>query len=315
MTSKKQILAVFPGQGSQKVGMGQELSQSNEIAKNIFEKADKALGFPLSKLCFEGPNEDLTATHVAQPAILTTSIISYEIFKQTSQGKLTPVIAAGHSLGEYSALVAAGALSFEDAVVLVNKRGRYMQEAVPKGLGSMLAVLGKEVSEIEAAIAEVKDGIVEIANVNAPGQIVVAGEVTALNALKEVMKGSKIIELNVSAPFHCKLMQKAAENLKKDLAAINFKECAFPVISNFSAKPVRTADEIRTSLELQVCGRVRWVESMMYALSAFDPLTSVEFGAGNVLNGMMKRISSPTERLNAADNQKSIEDTAAALSA
>ena len=298
MTEINNILALFPGQGSQKVGMGKELYQSNEIAKESFLLADRELGFPLSKLCFEGPAEELTLTHIAQPAILTVSVICYQIYKSKFKDFSLPAIAAGHSLGEYSALVAAEAIKFEDALHLVHKRGRYMQEAVPQGEGSMLAILGKEVAEIEEAIEKIEQGLVEIANVNAPGQIVVAGHIKALEELKKIMSGSKIIELNVSAPFHCKLMQPAADNLKKDLAKTDFMPCKFPVISNQSALPVKEAEEIRKQLELQVCGRVKWVESIQYAITNYSPLASYEFGAGNVLNGMLKRISPQIARIN-----------------
>jgi len=308
MSEKKRILGLFPGQGSQKVGMGKELQATSAIAAEYFEKADKALGFSLSSICFEGPQERLTATEIAQPAILTVSTICFEIAQECSQEKLLPSAAAGHSLGEYSALVAARAISFEDAVQLVNKRGRYMQEAVPMGEGAMVAILGKEVAEIELAIEKVKSGVAEVANINAPGQIVVAGHKKALDELKTVMAGSKIMDLPVSAPFHCKLMKKAEENLAKDLNAINFSTCRFPVYSNFSAKPVYEPEDVRQNLISQVCGKVRWVESMKRAISDYKPEAVVEFGFGAVLTGLMKRIHADIPRFNAdgLENAKEI---------
>jgi [acyl-carrier-protein] S-malonyltransferase len=296
MSNEKNTIALFPGQGSQKVGMGKELFLASEIARGLFERADKALGLPLSTICFEGPADRLTATEIAQPAILTVSVICYEIAKAALGEKLTVCAAAGHSLGEYSALVAAGALRFEDAVVLVNKRGRYMQSAVPAGVGKMVAVLGKEVPELEAAIAKVTSGVVDIANINAPGQIVVSGKREAVDEFIAVLGGAKVIELQVSAPFHCALMEPAAIELARDLDAAEIMPAKFPVIANVLAAPVQTPEQIRDALKRQVCGRVRWVESMEYATTNFPAARAVEFGAGNVLSGMLKRINAAFPR-------------------
>ncbi len=293
------IFALFPGQGSQKVGMGKELHERYETAKRLFRVADEALGFSLSSICFEGPADKLTLTEITQPAILTVSTICFEIAKAES-GSAFPAVAAaaGHSLGEYSALVAAGALTFEDAVVLVNKRGRYMQEAVPVGTGKMVAVLGKEVSEIEAALVNEGDKVAEVANINAPGQIVVAGSVSGVNAFIEKLGTAKVIELPVSAPFHCSLMKPAEERLREDLRSVSIKTPAFPVYQNFSATAVTDAETIRENLARQVCGRVRWVECVENAVRETTPAAVWEFGAGNVLTGLVKRINSAVTRVN-----------------
>lgn len=296
MNTTQHTIALFPGQGSQKVGMGKDLAQNSDIARNIFDRADKALGFSLSSICFEGPADKLTSTEIAQPAILTVSVICYELAKAALGDRLSVCAAAGHSLGEYSALVAAGALRFEDAVVLVNKRGRYMQSAVPAGAGKMVAVLGKEVPELEAAIAKVTSGAVDIANINAPGQIVVSGKRESVDEFIAALGSAKVIELQVSAPFHCALMEPAATELARDLDAVEILPAKFPVIANVLAAPVSTPTEIRDALKRQVCGRVRWVESMEYATTKFPSARAVEFGAGNVLSGLLKRINSSFPR-------------------
>ncbi len=287
------VLGLFPGQGSQKVGMGKELFEQSSVARSIFGAADEALGFKLSDLCFNGPAEALTATEHAQPAILTVSTICYRLAADTG---LSLAAAAGHSLGEYSALVAAGALRFEDAVVLVNKRGKYMQSAVPVGHGKMVAVIGKETAEIEAAIATVQGGVVQIANINSPGQIVVAGDAAAVDAFKGAMGDARMTDLAVSAPFHCALMQPAADQLAVDVDRCEIKSAAFPVYANFTAHAVRSPDEIRAALKAQVCGRVRWIECMENAIKTEGIEKAVEFGAGAVLSGLLKRINGAISR-------------------
>ena len=209
MEISKNIFAMFPGQGSQKIGMGSGLISTFPKANEFFEIAESQLGFSLKQLCLEGPIERLTMTENAQPAILTVSTIAYAALQASHDVK--PVIAAGHSLGEYSALVAAKAISFSDAVLLVHKRGRYMQEAVPVGTGKMVAVLGKEIADIEDVLAKVGDGVAEIANINAPGQIVVSGDVAGVSAFVAGLGKARVIELPVSAPFHSSLMKLGAQ--------------------------------------------------------------------------------------------------------
>jgi [acyl-carrier-protein] S-malonyltransferase len=277
--------------------MGKDLFEAEAIAKEFFERADSALGFSLSKFCFEGPAEELTATAVAQPAILTVSTIAYNL-AITARPEIKPAVAAGHSLGEYSALVAAGALDFEDAVRLVNRRGSYMQDAVPRGQGKMAAVLGKEISDVEQAIESIDDPNVQIANINAPGQIVVAGSAAGIDKFIESFVDAKIKELDVSAPFHSPLMKPAADKLAQDLAEAKIKAPEFPVYSNFLAEPLSDPEKIRAALIDQVCGRVRWVECMQHAIEQFKPSVAVEFGAGRVLTGLLKRIDKGLNKAN-----------------
>lgn len=289
MNDTSRILALFPGQGSQKVGMGKQLFDSHELAQEYFTMADKALGFSLSEICFSGPAEKLTSTAIAQPAILTVSVIAYEIARRDNP-QMNIVAAAGHSLGEYSALVAARAISFSDAALLVHKRGRYMQEAVPKGQGAMVAVIGKELSDIESALSKVTTGIAQAANINAPGQVVVAGDIAGIEAFKAALGGGKVIPLDVSAPFHCKLMAPAATALAKDLDALTINKCAFPVYCNFTAQATTEPAQVRQNLKDQVCGRVRWVECMENAITEQNPTSATEFGEGKVLTGLMRKI-------------------------
>ena len=305
------IFALFPGQGSQKVGMGKQLFEQYPIAKELFERADSALGFSLSSICFEGPADKLTLTEITQPAILTVSTICFRLFQQQPQANSHSIVAAaGHSLGEYSALVAADALSFEDAVRLVNKRGRYMQEAVPVGTGRMVAVLGKEVAEIQAAIDANTAGVAQIANINAPGQIVVAGSVEGVAGFVEKLGTAKVIDLPVSAPFHCSLMKPAEEKLRVDLKNISIKKPNFPVYQNFTATFSDDPEVIRENLARQVCGRVRWVECVENATQQKQPSAVWEYGAGNVLTGLVKRINSSIPRVN-IDSPESLAGMAA----
>ncbi len=304
MNKTSRIIAMFPGQGSQKVGMGKALYEKYETARRLFQTADSVLGFSLSDLCFKGPEDRLTGTAIAQPAILTTSVIIYRIWKETSGASTDVAAALGHSLGEFSALVAAGAIAFEDAVNLVHKRGRYMQEAVPMGHGKMVAVLGKEAAEIEEALRKVKSGTAEIANINAPGQIVVSGHAGAVDAFVVALGRAKVIELSVSAPFHCSLMKPAADRLAEDLKTLSISKPQFPVVANYSAEYSENTDVIRGWLEAQVCGRVRWVESVQTAISQFQPGGAVEFGEGGILSGMLRKIDSSLQRFPAFEGDQ-----------
>lgn len=306
----KSIAGLFPGQGSQSVGMGADFYHSTETGRSIFAKADAVLGYSLSKLCLEGPLEELTLTMNSQPAILVVSYISY------LQAEIPLTAAAGHSLGEYTALVAAGALEFEDAVSLVHRRGRYMQEAVAPGQGKMLAVMGPSEEEIRQTAAEIDAGVIEIANLNCPGQTVVAGDLAGADAFAEKIAaaGAKVIPLNVSAPFHCSLMKPAAEKLAKDLDATTFAAPKFPVYANVNAKPVASAAEVRERLKEQVCGSVRWTESMVNLIEGHKIELAVEFGPGAVLSKLLKRINSAVARQEVFNSQ-SLAKARAAVSA
>ena len=293
MEEKVSAFGMFPGQGSQKIGMGKNYYDSSSLAQDIFHTADEILGFKLSSICFNGPIEELTKTEIAQPAILTVSFISYLIHKD----KYNIIGAAGHSLGEYSALVASEAISFDEAVSIVHNRGIYMQKSAPEDGGKMIAILGKELFEIENCLHNITDGIVDIANINAPGQIVLAGNTEGIQQVKNNLKGAKIIELNVSAPFHCRLMKHAEELLTKDLQKITFSKPKFPVYANASASEVYTEAEILEALKSQVCSPVRWVEIIEKFFNKNNNIKScVEFGYGNVLSNLVKRIN-PTLQL------------------
>ncbi len=291
------ILGLFPGQGSQAVGMGQDFFKQSDRARDIFQQADRALGFEISELCFQGPLEKLTLTEHAQPAILLVSVISY------LHSDVNLKAAAGHSLGEYSALVAAGTLKLEDAVQLVHKRGRYMQEAVEPGAGKMVAVMGPTEADIRDTLKGVAVGVAEIANLNSPGQTVVAGDVPGVDAFATAIqaRGGKVIPLNVSAPFHCSLMEPAAKNLAADLDAMTFNDPAFPIYANVTAGAVHTGAEARELLKQQVCGSVRWTECMENAVRAESISHSVEFGAGGVLSKLLKRIVPSVTRFEVPD--------------
>lgn len=289
------MIALFPGQGSHKVGMGAALADSSSRARDIFAEADAALGFKLSKLCCDGPIEELTLTENAQPAILTVSVMAYEVAKEQLGDLLQPRIAAGHSLGEYSALVASGALNFSDAVRLVHKRGQFMQEAVAPGAGRMVAVLGKELEEIDRILSDLGDIACDVANINSPGQVVVSGSKDGISSFLEALGKAKVVELQVSAPFHCRLMAPARDKLVVELNATPFRRGCFPIVTNIDALPVQEPDEIRDALTRQVCGRVRWVECVNTALNIIPDGRVCEFGEGNILSGLMRRIQNKVE--------------------
>lgn len=294
--AKAKIAAVFPGQGSQYVGMGKELAEKHPIVAETFAEADEALKFSLSRLCFEGPEEELTLTRNTQPALLVTSVA---IFRLLEAHGFAPDLGAGHSLGEYSALVAAGAMSFADAVRTVRLRGELMEEAVPPGQGTMAAILGLERELVEALCREVA-GVVEPATYNSPGQVVVAGDTEAVHALMEraLAKGARRAQLlKVSGPFHSSLLAGAGQRLGEWLASIPIAPPKFPVYSNVTAAPVTTPEEIRACLARQVSAPVRWEESVRNMV-AEGATRFVEVGPGRVLSGLIKRIEREAELFN-----------------
>ena len=284
------IAFVFPGQGAQKVGMGQSLAESFPICRDTFAEADDALGESLSGLCFDGPAEALMLTENTQPAILA---MSTAVARLAVSNGIQAQFAAGHSLGEYSAHVAAGTLSFADALRMVRRRGRYMQEAVPLGEGAMAAILGLDADGVARACAESADGqIVTPANLNAPGQVVIAGHAPAVMRASERAKAlgaKRAIPLSVSAPFHCPLMKPAEERLAPELRALRSNDPAFPVVANVDAQPKRTAADSIEALVRQVSSPVRW-EDVVRRLVADGARTFVELGPGNVLAGLIKKI-------------------------
>jgi len=291
----------FPGQGSQKVGMGQALADAFPEARAVFDQADEALGFQLSRLCREGPEPELQLTANTQPAILATSLAAFRVLEAHG---VRPDWVAGHSLGEYSALVAAGALSLADAVTAVRRRGQYMQEAVPVGEGAMAAILGLELPAIETACRSAAEGqVVAPANVNSPGQVVIAGHAAAVERAAEACRAAgakRAIRLPVSAPFHCALMQPAQDRMQRDLAALRFADPGVPLVNNVDARPVRSADECREGLVRQVTAPVRWQESVE-RLVAEGVTSFVEVGPGVVLSGLVKKIAKGVRVLNVED--------------
>lgn len=294
---------VFPGQGSQAVGMGKELFDLYPAAKAVFEEADSALGFSITDLCFGGPEEELRKTFNTQPAILTVSIACQRVLAENG---VVPAIVAGHSLGEYSALVAAGALAFADAVRLVRKRGQFMQEAVPLGQGSMAAILGLERDQIIAVCREVeaKAGPVQAVNFNCPGQVVIAGATAAVDAAVEALKAAgakRAIPLPVSAPFHSTLMKPAAEKLAGELAKITVADAKIPVVANVNGQIVTKGDAIKESLVKQAASPVLW-EDCVAAMTAVGAVNFVEVGPGKVLTGFTKKIAKDANTLNVEDD-------------
>jgi [acyl-carrier-protein] S-malonyltransferase len=281
---------LFPGQGSQFAGMGKSLAEAYPEAARVFEEADSALGFALSTLCFEGPDDALRLTENTQPALLTVSVAAYAVLR--ANGVAADYV-AGHSLGEYSALVAAGSLGFADAVRLVRKRGQYMQAAVPAGVGAMAALLKMPVEKLEGVLAEAAQGeVVTAANLNSPDQIVIAGHAGAVNRAMELAKAAgakRAILLPVSAPFHCPLMKPAQEKLKIDLDATEFRDLEVPLVNNWQAREIRTGAEAREGLFQQVPNPVRWSDSVAF-LVGNGVTRFIEVGAGGVLTGLLRNI-------------------------
>ncbi|WDF49363.1 ACP S-malonyltransferase [Paenibacillus sp. KACC 21273] len=293
------IAFVFPGQGAQKVGMAKDVHDALPQAAQLFKTADQTLGFSISELAFEGPEEQLKQTANTQPALLTASIALLEALKSKN---ITPDYVAGHSLGEYSALVAANALDFEEAVAIVRARGQFMEQAVPSGQGAMAAVLGAEREPLAALCAEISatGHAVELANVNCPGQIVVSGSVEGVNAASARVKeigGKRAIMLEVSGPFHSSLMKSAADQLSKRLQSVSFRDATVPVVANVTATTVTTASEIQALLVEQVYSPVLWEDSVRFLINEGVD-TFIEIGPGNVLTGLIKKIDKNVRLIN-----------------
>jgi [acyl-carrier-protein] S-malonyltransferase len=284
------IAFLFPGQGSQKVGMGKALAETYPICRQTFDEADAALGTPLSRVCFDGPQDQLTLTENAQPAILAASIAAFRLL---ASKHLRPDVVAGHSLGEYSANVAAGTITFADAVRIVRRRGRYMQEAVPVGTGGMAAILGLDTDKVLRACAEAADGeIVSPANMNGAGQVVIAGHRNAVARAGERAKAlgaKRVIGLPVSAPFHCALMKPAEDRLAPELRALPVHDPQVPIVANVDAEPKRTSAAAIEALIAQVSSPVRW-EDVVRRLASEGVTTYVEVGPGTVLTGLVRQI-------------------------
>ena len=293
---------IFPGQASQYAGMGRDLAENFQSAREVFEEADEALGFSVSKMCFEGPEQVLQLTENTQPAILTVSVAALRAMQ--SEGFPRPDYVAGHSLGEYSALVAAGSLSLADGVRTVRARGRYMQEAAPVGSGAMAAVMGADLGTVMEACNEAQQGGVCMpANINTPSQIVIAGDAAAVDRAIELLKergAKRAIKLNVSAPFHCALMMPAQERLAEDLEKIEFQDLRVPLVTNVDAAAITKGGEARDALERQVSSPVRWQESVELLIRE-GVNTFVEVGPGKVLSGLVRQIERGARCLNVED--------------
>jgi [acyl-carrier-protein] S-malonyltransferase len=294
---------IFPGQGSQYVGMGKEFFENFRQARDVFQEADDVLHLPVSSLCFQGPEETLKLTENTQPAVLTTSVAALRVLQ--SEKGIVPHLTAGHSLGEYSALVLSGALAFADAVQIVRLRGRFMQEAVPVGEGAMAAILGMEREQVEKMCEEAAQGeVLTPANFNCPGQIVIAGHAKAIERAMERVRqgGKKALSLPVSAPFHSPLMKPAGERLGKVLEGIPIQDLKIPVVTNVEADINQSKERVKELLVTQVWSPVRWEESMQ-KISGDGIEQTLEIGPGKVLSGLMKRINPKVETKNIEDIQ------------
>jgi [acyl-carrier-protein] S-malonyltransferase len=314
--SSSQIAFLFPGQGSQAVGMGKELSDNYAVARRTFEEADEALGYKLSQVCFEGPEEKLKLTEITQPAILTASIAVWRVLQEKG---LNADFVAGHSLGEYSAHVAAGTLTFADAVKTVRNRGKYMQEAMPVGVGAMAAILGMPLDKVEEVVSDAAQGeVCQAANINSPEQIVISGNAGAVDrAISHAAErgAKKAVRLPVSAPFHCSLMQPAQDRLAQDLNALTFQipSSSCPVVCNVDAAIVSSADASREALIRQVTGSVKWDPSVRLLIEKGASLF-IEVGPGKVLWGLMRQIDRSKTCLTVGDEtslQKTLSQIAA----
>jgi|SRR5579864_2342877 len=299
--SVPQIAFLFPGQGSQAVGMGKELAQLYPVVRHTFEEADEALGFSISQLCFEGPEEKLKMTEITQPALLTVSTAVCRVLQEKG---IVPQFVAGHSLGEYSAHVAAATLSFADALRTTHNRGKYMQDAVPAGQGAMAAILGYPLEQLLQACQEAAQGeVVSAANINSPDQIVISGHKGAVERAAGLAKergAKKTVMLQVSAPFHCPLMKPAQDRLAEDLRRLKFSDPEIPVVANFDAEAKTTAEPSREALIFQVTGAVRWLDCVQ-KLIQLGATTFIEAGAGKVLTGLMRQIDRSQNAMNVGD--------------
>jgi [acyl-carrier-protein] S-malonyltransferase len=301
MTTAQSIALLFPGQGSQAVGMGKELAEQHPVARQTFEEADEALGYKLSQLCFEGPEEKLRLTEITQPAILTASVAALRVLREKS---VSPSFVAGHSLGEYSAHVAAATIGFPDAVRTVRNRGKYMQEAVPVGVGAMAAILGMDLEKVTAICSDAAQGeVCEPANLNSAEQIVISGHAAAVERATKLAseRGAKrAIMLSVSAPFHCSLMQPAQDRLAANLQSLGFQKPGVPIVCNVDAELIEDADRSRDALVRQVTRAVKWEPSMRLLITKGVQLF-VEVGPGKVLCGLMRQIDRSKACANVAD--------------
>jgi [acyl-carrier-protein] S-malonyltransferase len=313
-TTSSGIGLVFPGQGSQSVGMGRALAEAYPNIRSLYEEASSVLGYDIAKLCFDGPAEQLNLTEFTQPALLVSSIAALRAFEPLG---ITPIAVAGHSLGEYSALVAAEGMTYPEAVAIVQKRGRYMAEAVPPGTGLVAALLGLTANVVKEVCRDASSvGVVAAANFNSPGQIVIAGEKAAVERAIELAKAKgckKAIALSVSVPVHTPLMQKAADRLAGDLATITWSDLKMTLINNAEARAITKASDIQASLVRQLPSSVLWEDSVK-AMAAMGVTTFVEVGPGTVLSSLIKRILPEAATMNVND-PKSVEATRAALSA
>lgn len=301
-TRKSAVAFLFPGQGSQYAGMGKDLAEKFPAARQVFEEADAALSFALSEVCFNGPAERLQLTENTQPSILTVSVAALRAME--SEGFAAPDFVAGHSLGEYSALVAAGSLSLTDAVRTVRARGRYMQEAVPLGTGAMAAILGADISVVVAACADASQGqVCSAANFNSPNQVVIAGDSAAIDRAIVLVKergARRAMKLKVSAPFHCSLMSPAQERLAADLQSVSLADLKVPLVTNVDAGVVTSGAQARDRLIRQVTQPVRWLESVEF-LTGHGVQSLVEIGPGKVLSGLVRQIDRTLSCVNIED--------------